>query len=269
MLDTSIGGRPPSSRSFLDSPGTSRSQEASAGAQAQLAHAGRVAILGEMSASIVHEVNQPLAAIAANAAASLRWLTLASPNLHEAIAAMRRIIGEVERASEMIERIRSFVRNGKPDMSSLDINAVIDSVIALVEPGASRRHVSLLFDCTPQLAAVYGDRVQVEQVIVSLMVNGIEAMASLTDRSRELVIRTRQHDAHTVLVAVQDVGIGTDSEDLDQLFGAFYSTKSNGMGMGLTISRSIIEAHQGQIWAIRNSGPGMTFQFTLPTRPPS
>ena len=223
-------------------------------AQAQIAHASRLATLGAMSASIVHEVNQPLAAIAANAAASLGWLTRANPDVGEAIGAIRTILEDAKRASETIERIRALSRNGKPEMSKLDINSVIDEVVMLTKQEAGVRSVSLRFDRAPRLPPVSGDMVQLQQVIMNLVVNGIHAMASPTDRSRELVLRTRSYDSRTVLVAVQDAGVGTDAEDLDLLF----------MGMGLAISRSIIEAHRGRIWAIRNSGPGMTFQFTLP-----
>jgi signal transduction histidine kinase len=184
------------------------------------------------------------------------------------MAAIGRIIRDVERASEMIQRIRSFATNEKPQMASLDVDTVINNAVALISPEACGHCVSLRLDRTPQLPPVHGDLVQLEQVVVNLALNGIEAMTSLTDRPRELVIRTRQHDAHTVLVAVQDIGIGTDSENFHRLFGAFYSTKAQGMGMGLSISRSIVEAHRGRIWAIRNSGPGMTFQFTVPTHPP-
>jgi C4-dicarboxylate-specific signal transduction histidine kinase len=246
-----------------------RAQATSADAQAQLAYASRVATLGEMSASIVHEVNQPLAAIAVNAAASLRWLTRANPDVREAIRVIEKILGNVERASAVIQRIRALARNSKPDMSKLDIDSVIDEVITLIKHEASSRRVSLRVDREPGLSPVHGDMIQLQQVIMNLVVNGIQAMASLRDRSRKLVIRTRRYDSHSVSVAVEDVGVGTDAEDLDQLFRALYTTKSNGMGMGLAISRSIIEAHGGRIWAARNSGPGMTFQFTVPVHQPN
>jgi PAS domain S-box-containing protein len=204
-----------------------RAQEALSDAQTQLAHANRVAILGEMSASIAHEVNQPLAAIAANAGASMRWLTRENPDVHEALDAVTQIIGEAE-----------------------------------------RRRVTLRLECASGLPAVYGDRIQLQQVIINLVINGIQAMATVADRARTLLIRTHRYDANEILVAVQDAGIGVGSEDLDQLFNAFYTTKPDGMGMGLSISRSIIEAHGGRIWAIRDNGPGMIFQFTVSTNPP-
>jgi signal transduction histidine kinase len=153
-------------------------------------------------------------------------------------------------------------------MSKLDINDVIDEVVTLIKQEACSRHVSLRVDRTRRLPPVHGDIIQLQQVIMNLVVNGIQAMASVRDRPRELVIWTRQHGSRTMLVAVRDVGIGTDSDDLDQLFRAFHTTKANGMGVGLAISRSIIEAHGGRIWAVRNSGPGMTFQFTVPIHQP-
>jgi C4-dicarboxylate-specific signal transduction histidine kinase len=232
--------------------------------QAQSIHANRVAALGEMTASIVHELNQPLAAIAINAATSLNWLARANPEVSEGILAIRAVLEDVKRASGMIRRIRALASNNEPEMSKLDINSVIDDVMTLIEQEAESQRVSLRFDRTPRLPSVHADLIEIQQVIINLVVNGIQAMASLTDRSRRLVIRAREYDTHSVVVAVQDVGVGADVEDLEQLFGAFYSTKASGMGMGLAISRCIIEAHRGRIWATRNNGPGMTFQFTLP-----
>jgi C4-dicarboxylate-specific signal transduction histidine kinase len=264
-FDIADVARPSSSGALVDITEARRRQDILAAAQPQLAHATRVAMLGEMNASIAHEVNQPLAAIAANAAASLHWLTGANPEVREATRVIRKIVKEVERASGMIQRICALARNSQPEMSKLDINHVVDEVIALIKQEAYSRRVSLRLDRARQLPPVHGDLIQLQQVIMNLVVNAIHAMASVTDRSRKLVIRTRQYDAHTVSVAVQDAGVGTDCADLDQLFSAFYSTKSNGMGLGLAISRSIIEAHHGRIWALRNNGPGMTFQFTVPT----
>ena len=233
-------------------------------ARARLIHANRVATLGEMRASIVDELKQPLAAIAANAAASLSWLDRANPEVSEGIFAIRDILEDVERASGMIQRLRVLASNNEPKMSKLDINSVIDDVMTLIGQEAESQRVSLRFDRTPRLPSVHADLIEILQVIINLVVNGIQAMASLPGRSRKLVIRTREYDSRSVVVAVQDVGVGTDVEDLDQLFDAFHSTKPSGMGMGLAISRRIIETHRGRIWAIRNHGPGMTFQFTLP-----
>ena len=168
----------------------------------------------------------------------------------------------------MIQRIRALFRKSEPEMSRLEINSLIDEVVTLVRNEALSRRVTLRLECASGLPAVYGDRIQLQQVIINLVVNGIQAMATVTDRARTLLIRTHRYDADEVLVAVQDVGIGVGPEDFDRLFNAFYTTKPDGMGMGLSISRSIIEAHGGRIWAIRDDGPGMTFQFTVSTHPP-
>jgi C4-dicarboxylate-specific signal transduction histidine kinase len=251
---------------LMDVTEARKSQEALNEAQAQLAHANRVATLGEMSASIAHEVNQPLAAIVANAAAAARWLTRAVPNIDEALGTVRQITGEAERASGVIQRIRALSKKGEPEMSKLDINRLIDEVLALIHREALSRRVTLRLDREFGLPSAYGDRIQLQQVVINLVINGIQAMATVTDRPRVLVIRTQQDAADTVRVAVRDAGVGIVSEDQDQLFSAFYTTKPDGMGMGLSISRSIVEAHGGRIWATRNDGPGMTFQFTLLTR---
>jgi PAS domain S-box-containing protein len=254
---------------LMDVTEARKAQEALADAQAQLAHANRVATLGEMSASIAHEVNQPLAAIVAHAAASQRWLTRANPDVGKALGTVGKIIGAAERASGVIQRIRDLSRKGAPEMSQIDINKLIDEVAVLVQREALSHRVTMQLERAGGLPPAHGDRVQIQQVIINLVVNGIQAMASVVDRPRVLVIRTQQYDADKVLVAVQDMGVGTTSEEMDLLFSAFYTTKPEGMGMGLSISRSIIEAHHGRIWATRNSGPGMTFQFTVLTHSPN
>jgi C4-dicarboxylate-specific signal transduction histidine kinase len=253
---------------LMDVTEARKAQEALHEAQVQLAHASRVATLGEMSASIAHEVNQPLAAIVANAGAGVRWLTRAPPEIGEALGTIAQIIGEAERASSVVQRIRALAKKADPEMSRLDINRLIDDVLMLVRREALGHRVSLRLDRACGLPLVHGDRVQLQQVIINLVINGIQAMATVADRARTLVIRTQQHDAGAVRVAVRDAGVGVACEDLDRLFGAFYTTKPDGMGMGLSISRSIIEAHGGRIWATRNDGPGMTFQFTVTAESP-
>src|SRR5262245_13436069 len=248
---------------LMDVTEARKAQKALASAQAQLAHANRIATLGEMSASIAHEVNQPLTAIVTNASAGMRWLSRENPDVSETLDAVKQIIGDAERASAVIQRIRALARRGKPEMAQLDINKLIDEVVVLVRPEAVNHRVSLRLETAPGLPPVYGDRIQLQQVIINLLINGIQAMASVTDRMRVLVVRTQQYEANTILVAVQDFGVGVDAENLNQLFSPFYTTKSDGMGMGLSISRSIIEAHGGRIWATPNDGPGMTFQFTI------
>ena len=216
-----------------------------------------------MSASIAHEVNQPLAAIVTNGEASLRWLGRGVPEINEALDATRNIVSEAHRASEVIRRIREFSRKAAPEMIQLDINDVIDEVVNLIQREAARHAVTMRLQPESQLPIVRGDRIQLQQVIINLVINAIQAMATITDHERVLCIRTRRHDAGQVLVAVEDVGVGVEPEKADRLFSAFYTTKPDGLGMGLSICRSIIEAHGGRVWASRNTGPGMTFQFTV------
>jgi C4-dicarboxylate-specific signal transduction histidine kinase len=241
-----------------------RAEDALRHAQMELAHVTRVATLGEMSASIAHEINQPLAAVIANANASLRWLATATPNLDEARDAVSRIVRDGNRAGEVIARIRALVEKTVTAKVRLDINQAVQEVILLAQSEAGRKGVSLRMESATDVPPVLGDRVQLQQVVLNLVMNGVEAMASVADRRRELLIRSRQHGSDQVLVAVQDSGIGIARENLEKIFNAFYTTKSHGMGMGLAISRSIVENHGGRLWAIPNDGPGVTFQFTLP-----
>ncbi|HEX7920015.1 MAG TPA: ATP-binding protein, partial [Bradyrhizobium sp.] len=235
-------------------------------AQTNLAHVTRVTALGELAASIAHEVNQPLAAVVANAAACLRWLNRAAPDLNEARGAVRSIISDGNRAGEVIQRVRALVNKTTGQMAPLDINQAINEVIGLVQHELQSQLVSLQLDLGAALPLVVADRVQLQQVILNLVVNGIEAMQPVTDRPRELVIRTRHDDAGQILVTVTDCGVGVATEDAERLFDAFYTTKASGMGMGLSICRSIVEAHRGRLSMSGNTGPGTTFQFTLPLR---
>jgi PAS domain S-box-containing protein len=232
-------------------------------AQAELAHVTRMTTLGELTASIAHEVNQPLAAIVTNGAACLRWLSPQRPDLDEARGAVECMISDGHRASEVIQRLRALCQKTDPQKVRLDINEVIEEALLLVQREVLDHRVALQRDLSPALTPVLGDRVQLQQVIINLVMNGMEAMAAVTDRPRDLLIRSSRHAADQVLVAVHDSGIGVDPEKLDRLFGSFYTTKPGGMGMGLSISRSIIEVHDGRLWASPNSGPGATFQFTL------
>jgi PAS domain S-box-containing protein len=231
--------------------------------QAELAHVTRVMTLGELTASIAHEVNQPLAAILANASACLRWLMGDSPNLEEARETARRIIRDGKRASEVINGIRALVRKTDSEKAPLDINQAVQEVINLTEHEAVQKGVTLRTELTGALPFVLGDRVQLQQVILNLIMNGVEAMSSVTDRPRELLVCSRQYESDQVLVAVQDSGVGIDRQNLEKIFDTFYTTKPQGMGMGLAISRSIVENHGGRLWAVPNDGPGTTFQFTL------
>jgi len=241
-----------------------RASDALQRAQADLAHVTRVATLGELAASIAHEVNQPLAAIVADANASLNWLAAADPDLDKVRDALDAVVKDGHRAARVIQRIRQLVTKTDPQRARLDVNDVIRDVLPLVRSEVRGHNVSFQLDLGPALPAVLGDRVQLQQVLINLVMNGIEAMASVEDRPRKLVIRSRPHEDDQVLVAVEDVGIGIDPEKIDQLFSAFFSGKPGGMGMGLSISRSIIEAHEGRLWATPNVMHGATFYFALP-----
>jgi signal transduction histidine kinase len=187
--------------------------------------------------------------------------------MDEARSSVEHMIGEAGRASEIIERIRALARNSAPEKAPLDINDVIHEVVRLVRREALVHGASLRLELAPALPTVSGDRVQLQQVLINLVINAIQAMASLTDRPRDLWIRSQQRDDGHLLVAVIDSGCGIDASCMDELFKAFFTTKPSGMGMGLSICRSIIEAHGGQVSAANNAGPGATFQFTLPIGP--
>jgi PAS domain S-box-containing protein len=234
-------------------------------AQAELAHVTRMTTLGELTASIAHEVNQPLAAIVTNGAACLRWLGTERPDLDEARGGVECMISDGHRASEVIQRLRALCRKTDPQKARLVINDVIEEALLLVQREVLDHRVSLQRNLSPPLTPVLGDRVQLQQVIINLVMNGMEAMATVTDRPRDLLIRSHQQAADQVLVTVQDSGIGIEPENVDRLFSSFFTTKPGGMGMGLSICRSIIEAHDGRLWASRNVGSGATFQFTLPS----
>ncbi|HEV7407460.1 MAG TPA: PAS domain S-box protein [Bradyrhizobium sp.] len=233
-------------------------------AQTELAHAIRLTTLGEMTASIAHEVNQPLAAVVTHAEACLRWLERETPDLDEVREAVESIIKDGKRAGEVIRRVRGLAHKTATQKTPLDLNDVVREVVALVEHELLSRRVSLRMELTPALPPVLADRVQLQQVIINLMMNGIEAMQAVTDRPRDLVIRSCQDEEHEVLLSVQDRGTGISAESADRLFKAFFTTKSSGMGMGLSICRSIIEAHGGRVWAVPNVPHGAAFHFTLP-----
>jgi C4-dicarboxylate-specific signal transduction histidine kinase len=242
-----------------------RAEEALQKAQAELAHVSRVMTLGELTASIAHEVNQPLAAVVTNSQACLRWLALETPRLDEARAAVERIARDGNRASEVIQRIRALAKKAEPQMVALDINDVIREAISLEQREMLSQRVSLRTELASALPPVLGDRVQLQQVVINLVMNALEAMAPVTDRPRDMLIRSQQDDANEVLVAVRDSGMGIDSQNAERLFNAFFTTKPTGMGMGLSISRSIIVAHGGRLWVSPNADHGATFQFTLPS----
>src|SRR5712675_867097 len=233
-------------------------------AQAELAHVTRVTTLGELTASLAHEVNQPLAAVIANAEACLRWLDRETPDLAAARRSVEWVINDGIRAGEVIRRVRALANKTDMEKVSLDLNDLVREAIELVRRELISHRVSLRAELAPAMPMILGDRVQLQQVIINLVMNGIEAMQSVTDRPRELVIRSHPDETHRVLVTVMDSGVGIPAENADRLFNAFFTTKSGGMGMGLSICRSIIEAHGGRLWATANVPRGATFQLTLP-----
>ncbi|MEA3106206.1 MAG: hypothetical protein QOI88_811 [Gammaproteobacteria bacterium] len=233
-------------------------------AQTNLAHVMRITTLGELTASISHEVSQPLAAIVNAAAACQRWLGGSTPNLDEARSAVEWITKEANRASEVIRRVRALANKTDIEKVPLDVNDLVREAIALVQRELTSHLVSLRMEFAPALPMIPGDRVQLQQVIINLVMNGIEAMQSVTDRPRELMIRSGRDETHRVLVSVTDCGVGISADNADRLFNAFFTTKPSGMGMGLSICRSIMEAHGGRLWATANIPRGATLQFTLP-----
>jgi PAS domain S-box-containing protein len=233
-------------------------------AQLELAHVTRVTTLGELTASIAHEVNQPLAAVVGNAQACLRWLDRDTPDLDEARRSVEWIIDDGNRASEVIRRVRALAKKTDIEKVALDVNDVVRETIPLVQRELISHQVLLRMELAPTLPMILGDRVQLQQVIINLVMNGIESMQSVTDRPRELVVRSCQDETQQVLVSVADCGVGISAENADRLFTAFFTTKSSGMGMGLSICRSIIDAHGGRLWATTCEPRGALFQFTIP-----
>ena len=241
-----------------------RAEEALQKAQAELAHVTRVTTMGELTSSIAHEVNQPLTAIVTNANAALRWLAAQPPNLAEARETVGRIARDGHRASEVVARVRALFRKATTDKSRLDVNDLIQESVALVHGEARRNRAVLRTELADDIPPVMGDRVQLQQVVLNLIINGVEAMGAVTGRPRELLVRTERDESDGVSVSVRDSGVGFDPRQADRLFDAFHTTKPEGMGMGLSVSRSIIEAHGGRLQAEPNEGHGATFRFTLP-----
>ena len=241
-----------------------RSEEELHTAQAQMAHMARMTMMGELTSSIAHEVNQPLAAVVTNGDACLRWLGNEPPNLNKARESVTGIIREANRASEIIKRIRALAKKTPPQKTLLAVNEAIEEAIGLVGAELARHRVSLLKELGPDLPPVLGDRVQFQQVILNLIANGIDAMDAVNERPRELFISSKSIDDGRVLISVSDCGAGIGQGSADHLFEAFFTTKQHGMGLGLSISRTIVEGHGGRLWAMANELYGATFQFTLP-----
>jgi C4-dicarboxylate-specific signal transduction histidine kinase len=229
-----------------------------------LAHANRITTMGQLTASIAHEINQPIAAVVSNAQAALRWLDMQPPNSQEVRESLGRIVKDGRRASDVISRIRALVRKAPPSKDRLDINDTIREVIALTHNELRRNGTSMRAQLADGLPPVAGDRVQLQQVMVNLIVNAVEAMSGVGDGMRELTIVSDAAHSNHVFVEVKDTGPGLDQGELDRLFQSFYTTKPDGMGMGLTISRSIVEAHGGRLSSAPNEPRGAIFRFTLP-----
>jgi len=241
-----------------------RAEKESRRLREELTHVTRVATMGELAASLAHELNQPLSAILSNAQAIQRFLRRKSPDLDEVNDALADIVESDKRAGEVIRRLRAFLGKGELERKHLDVNALIREVVALVAKEMEAKHIAMKLDLAGDLPAVSGDRIQLQQVVLNMLLNGSEAISHRTTNFRELLVRTSKEDSDTVTVAVRDSGIGLDQENMERMFDAFFTTKPSGLGMGLSISRTIVDAHGGRIGAIPNPDRGATFYFTLP-----
>jgi PAS domain S-box-containing protein len=252
---------------LMDITESRKSQAALDAAQTALAHASRVATLGEISASIAHEVNQPLAAIVANGQACLRFLRRETPDLNYVRGALEWIVKDGNRAGEVIRRVRGLLKKAEIQKALLDVNDIVSEVAALLQRELTAQYVTLRLELASAMPLIVGDRVQLQQVIINLVVNGVDAMQAVADRPHTLLIRSYEDEANQIVVAVKDSGVGIPANTADRLFDAFFSTKPNGLGIGLSVCRSIIGDHGGRLWATNNTGkPGATFQFALPSR---
>lgn len=246
----------------IDVEDRKRTEEALRSTQERLSIASQVATVGELSASIAHEVNQPLTAVVSNGNACLRWLGADPPNLEKAREAAQRIVRDGKDAGEVVRRIRALFKRAAHEEVPLDLNDVIGEVLFLLRSETAKRRISVETELAQGMAPVTGDRVQLQQLILNLLLNGIEAMDPVTDHPKQLFVRSQLHGHDSVLVEIRDSGVGL--KDPDAVFEAFFTTKQNGMGMGLAICRSIVQAHNGRLWAAAGAGPGATFCFTLP-----
>ena len=233
--------------------------------EADLAHMNRLSIMGELAASLAHEITQPIATARNNARAALNFLDQQPPDLGEVREALGCVVGDADRAGDIIGRIRDQIKKAPPQKDRFDLNEAINEVIVLARSAIAKNGVSVQTRLTEGLFPVQGDRVQLQQVVLNLILNAVEAMGSVEEGTRELLISTEQRQANDILLAVRDSGPGIDPECLERVFEAFYTTKSSGVGMGLSICRSIIDAHGGRLWAAANEPRGAIFQFTLPS----
>jgi C4-dicarboxylate-specific signal transduction histidine kinase len=243
-----------------------RAEEALHKARADLAHINRVTTMGELTASLAHEVNQPIAAAVTNANACLRWLTGDPPNLEEARASALSMVKDGMRAAEIISRIRLLFKKGTPERELLDVNEIVREMIVLLRSEVTRHSISVRAELAADLPQVMGDRVQLQQVMMNLITNSIDAMKDV-DGMRELAIKSQRAEHEQLMVCVSDTGVGLPPpQQADQIFSAFFTTKPHGTGMGLSISRSIVESHSGRLWAADNSPRGASFHLILPTK---
>jgi signal transduction histidine kinase len=233
-------------------------------AQAHLAHVARVTTLGEIAASIAHEVNQPLTAIVTNANACTRWMYAQPPNLEGAAASIDSIVDDANRASEIINRVRALATRTELKKTWIEINAVVHEVLALMQTRFRENRVSVRTNLSNDLPMIFGDHIQLQQVVLNLLVNAIDAINAVPNDGREIHIISSKSNPCGATITIEDSGVGLDPASVNHLFDAFHSTKSDGMGIGLSICRSIVEAHSGQIWAAPNKPRGATFCFTLP-----
>jgi PAS domain S-box-containing protein len=252
---------------LIDIEDRKRAEEALSKAQSELAHVTRVTSLGAMTASIAHEVNQPLSGIITNAGTCLRMLATDPPNVEGARETARRTIRDGNRMSEVISRLRALFSKKEPTTEPVNLNEAVVEVIALSIVDLQKNRVMLRPELADNLPVVAGDRVQLQQVILNLLRNGSDAMSTIEDRARQLLIRTERDEGDRVRLTVQDAGVGFDPQAVDRLFDAFFTTKGDGMGIGLSVSRSIIERHHGRLWATLNDGPGAAFSFSIPRAP--
>jgi PAS domain S-box-containing protein len=244
-----------------------RAEEELRDTQSKLAHMTRLMTIGQLTASIAHEVNQPLAGIITNANTCLRMLAAQPPNIEGARETARRTIRDGNRASEVIKRLRALFSKKDPALEPVDLNEATREVIALSLSKLQANRVILRTELADDLPNVSGDRVQLQQVILNLIQNGSDAMSSVDDRPRDMLVKTERDGHEALCLTVRDVGVGISEEDGGRLFDAFYTTKGDGMGVGLSVSRSIIERHGGRMWTAGNEGPGVSFSFSVPLLP--
>jgi C4-dicarboxylate-specific signal transduction histidine kinase len=233
--------------------------------RADLAHMNRVTAMGELTASLAHEVNQPIAAAVTDANTCLRWLTRDQPDLGEAREAASRILKDAARASDIINRIRSLFKKGTAQRELVDVNEIIREMVVLLHSEATRHSISMPTELSVDLPPIMADRVQLQQVLMNLIINGIQAMKDV-DGPRQLAIKSQRVEDQQVMVSVSDTGVGLPAQHADQIFNAFFTTKGEGTGMGLRISRSIVESHGGRLWAGDNFPHGASFHLTLPSK---